>query len=410
MKIVIIGYGPAAVRALAAIECQARLNREKKPEVTVISSERARPYSPMFLIKYATGQLTANQLLIRPDASDYPFPFQELLGCRAVGVIDREKRVLLEDGREIKFDKLLIASGADPIVPAIKGLDKDGVFFLGRLHDAEKISRALGQARKIVVIGAGAMGLEAAIAFARLGKKVRVVEYFTQILPKSLDPNMAEYVQKRLEAGGMEFLLGSAVSEITGLNRATGVATPEGLEISGDMILLTAGVRPNRDIVKSTAIENRQGICVNDRMETSVPDIYAAGDVAESQNWQGENELVFNWYSAISQGWIAGCNMMGHASEYSFCPMLSALKEIEFPVISIGRKRDNGAERLLRREEEKGILEEVYIHDGFVDCYQAIGVKEKVGIFYSLIKNRKQMGGLKKDFLSHGFNATYLIP
>ncbi len=409
MKIVIIGYGPAAVRALAAIERHVRLFPGQRPDVTVISAEKTGPYSPMFLIKFATGQLIRDQLSLKPEGGRYSFPFHELLGHPAVGILDKEKKVILQDGREIGFDRLLIASGAAPVVPSIKGIGKEGVFFLGRLQDAERIARALPQAREVVVIGAGAMGMEAAIAFDRLGKKVRVVEFLSQLLPKTLGAKMAEYVQGRLEARGMEFWLGCAVAEITGANKATGVVTNCGRELRGDMVLLTAGVRPSKDFVQDTTIETNQGICVNDRMETSIPDIYAAGDVAESKNRQGFNELVFNWYSAIDQGWVAGGNMMGQAKNFLFCPLLSALKEIEFPVLSIGKKGAEDTELLSRYERKKGIWEEIYVRNGFVDCYQAIGVRDKAGLFYTLIKSRKKVESLKKVLLTDGFNATGLI-
>ena len=176
------------------------------------------------------------------------------------------------------------------------------------------------------------------------------------------------------------------------------------------MILLTAGVRPSTDFAKSTALETGRGILVNDRMETSVPDIYAAGDVAESRNPSGTYELVFNWYSAISQGWTAGCNMVGQTRDYLFSPMLSALKEIDFPVISIGKRGTEGGEVFSRRDEKRGILEEISLGKGLLESYQAIGVREKVGLFYSLIRNRKKVDGLKKELLTDGFNAARLIP
>lgn len=409
MKIAIIGYGPAAIGALDAMERHVSLHREERPDVTVICAEKEDPYAPMFLIKYLTGELTLGQLSIRPKAGGYAFPFHALLGCRAVGILDREKKVVLEDGREIGFDKLLIANGATPILPPVKGLDMEGVFFLSRLHEAEKISRALPATREVVIVGAGAMGMEAAIALRRLGKGVTVVERLDQILPQTLSPHLAGYVQGRLEAQGMEFRLGAGVSEMTGKKRRTGVVTRSGEEIEGDMILLTAGVRPNTDLVKSSAIGTHHGIMVNDRMQTSIPDIYAAGDAAESRNAQGGYELVFNWYSAISQGWIAGCNMMGQTKDFLFCPMLSALKEIGFPVISIGRRSTEGGELLSRKEEKRGIFEEISVRNGFVESYQAIGVKEKVGLMYSMIKNRKKVDRLKKDLLTESFNATRLI-
>lgn len=409
MKIAVIGFGPATVKALEAIDRYIDVSSGDGHEVSVISSETEDPYAPMFLIKYITGQLTESDLFLLPEEHEYSFPFKRILGKRVVLIKEKNKTVVLEDGQEIGFDKLLIASGASPIIPPIRGLAKEGVFFLGRLDEAKKISQALEQASDFVIVGAGAMGMEAAIAFNQLGKRVKVVELARQILPQTLGPNLAKYAQGELEVQGLEFWLGEAVSEIIGKDRAVGVVTKGGKEIKGNLILVTAGVQPNTDFLNSTAIKINKGIVVNDQMETSIPDVYAAGDVAESGNPYGDYELVFNWYSAISQGWVAGCNLMGQQKSYHFCPMLSALKEVDFPVISIGRKGNGRYEHLSHRDESRGVLEEIYVRDNFIDCYQAIGVRDKAGLVYSFIKHRKRVDDLKTALVSDSFKAAQLI-
>ncbi len=408
MKIAIIGYGPASIKALEAIDRSIDIPPKDRPEVSVISSEKTNAYSPMFLIKYITGQLIESQLFLLPEEHEYSFPLRRILGKPVIQMVEKNKSVVIEDGQEIRFDKLLIASGASPIKPPIRGLAKKGVFFLRRLDEAKKIAQALGQTSDVVIVGAGAMGMEAAIALNHLGKRVKVVELAGQILPQTLGPNLAKYAQQKLEAQGIEFWLGEAVSGIIGRDRAVGVIT-KGVEIKGDLILLTAGVQPNTDFLNSTAIKINRGIIVNDRMETSIPDVYAAGDVAESRNPYGDYETVFNWYSAISQGWVAGCNLMGQQRSYHFCPMLSALKEADFPVVSIGRKGNGGYERLSHRDERRGVLEEIYLRDNFIDCYQAIGVSDKAGLVYSFIKNRKLVDDHKTALVSDSFNAAQLI-
>jgi len=409
MKIAIIGYGPAAIRALEAIDHYAYVSSGDSPEVCVISSEKTDAYGPMFLIKYITLQLMEDQVFLLPKGHGYSFPFRKVLGNRAVQVMEKEKIVVLEDGQGINFDKLLITTGASPITPPIGGLAKKGVFFLNLLNDARKISRAVKDASDVLIIGAGAMGIEAAVAFKCLGKRVKVVELAGQILPQTLSPNLAAYAQERLEARGIEFWLGEGVSEIIGKDRAVGVVTSGEKEINGDMVLITAGVHPNIDLVESTAIKTSKGIIVDDKMETNIPDIYAAGDVAESQNPYGDYEIVFNWYSAISQGWVAGCNLMGQEKNYYFCPLLSSLKEVDFPVISIGRKRKDRYELLSHIDERRGIMEEIYIRDNYIDCYQAVGLRDKAGLMYSFIKNRKQVSRLKPILVSDGFNPVHLI-
>lgn len=409
MRITIIGYGPAAVKAIEAIEYHARLDPGKRLHVTVISHERAKPYAPMFLIKYITGQIARHHLLLRPPGLGFTFPFQEILGRRAVRILEEEKKVLLDDGQEITFDKLLIAGGASPIFPPVRGLDNQGIFTLSRFDDAEKISHALKGAAEVVIVGAGAMGIEAAIAFNAMGKKVRVVELLGQILPQTLDPELAQYVQRRLESLGIEFFLGNKVSEIAGDSSATGVLTQNGQEVHGTIVLITAGVRPNTDLLKSTGIRTDRGIIVNERMQTSIPHIYAAGDVAQSKGIHGGHELVFTWYSAVSQGWAAGCNMVGQKMTCVFRPVLSALKEIEFPVVSIGSRGSGEYHVLSRKDEKAGIFENVYIRNDVMDCYQAIGVRDKVGLFYSLITNRKKLSAPRSDLVMDHFNASHFI-
>jgi len=190
---------------------------------------------------------------------------------------------------------------------------------------------------------------------------------------------------------------------------AEGVVLKGGQEVRGDLVLIAVGVRPNTEFVRSTAIEINRGIVVNERMETGASGIYAAGDVVESRNLIGDYEAVFTWYSAISQGWVAGCNLMGRRSRYEFIPALMVLKKSEFPVISIGSTRGNDYELLSHRDEKGGILEEFYIRDGYIECYQAIGVRDKTGLLFSFIKNRKRVDKIKKALLSSNFNVTQTI-
>jgi NAD(P)H-nitrite reductase large subunit len=409
MRITIIGYGPAAVKALEAIEYHVSLDPRIRPHVTVISYERAMPYAPMFLIKYMTGQMAHQHLLLRGPHHSFSFPVREILGKRAVEIRIEEKSVVLDEGQQIAFDQLLIASGASPAVPPVKGFDKKGVHALSRIDDATKISDALKDAREIVIIGAGAMGIEAAIACNALGKKVRVVDLAGQILPQTLGAELAQYVQRQMGIRGIEFYLGSPIAEITGDDRATGALTRNGQEVHGSVILLTAGVRPNLIMARSAGIKIEKGILVDESMRTSIPCVYAAGDVAQSIRNGGVHEPVFTWYSAACQGWVAGCNMVGQEKKDIFHPMLSVLKEIEFPVVSIGKKDEGPYTLFSRRDEKAGVFEKVYLRDDVMDCYQAIGVKDKVGLFYSLITNRKKIAASQRGLFLESFNPSHLI-
>lgn len=408
MKIVIIGYGPAAVSALRAIEHSRHLI-DGTFEVTVVSSEPMNAYAPMFLIDYSIGKLAEEQLYLLKGNQAHGLRAEIILGKQVNQVVEQKKYILLEDGREIKFDRLLIATGASAISPPIKGLSRDGVFFLNRLKDAEKLSRALKKASNILIVGAGAIGLEAAIAFNKLGKGVKVIELKEQILPQILSQDLAQYVQRKLEGSGIEFLLGETISQITGRDKVVGVVTRTGKEICGDLILIAAGVRPNIGLLGSSCIKTNSGIIVDEYMRTNVPYIYAAGDVAETKNLDGEFEVAFSWYKAVAQGWVAGLNLIGQPKKYSYIPVLSVIKGADFPIISIGSRPEQNYELVSYRNEEGGILEEVYIKDGYIEHYEAIGLDHKVGFIYWFIKDRKRVEKFKESLLSPNFSATKLM-
>ncbi len=405
MEIVIIGNGPAAVKALEAMAHYQAVSKEDVTSITVVSSELTAPYSPMFLAECLTGELGEEEILLGDDHGLSP---QRLLGETVVKVEDSRNRVVMESGREISYDKLLIASGASPLKPPLKGIDKEGVYFFNRLADVKRLSQRVLSAKNVIIIGAGAIGVEAAIALNRMGKKVLVVELLDQILPQVLDEELARYVEKKLTSSGVRFRLGESVSQITGGKQATGIVVG-GNEISADLIVVAVGVKPNVDFLMSSNVRVNQGILVNEKMETNIANIYAAGDVAESIDPYGGYELVFNWYNAVDQGWTAGGNLIGIENIYRASPGLVALKGLETPVISIGRKYgENGYETLSFTDAEKGIYEKLFIKDNHIDCYQAIDVVDRVGLIYGYIKERKDIGEIK-DMLSGNYVPVGLM-
>jgi NAD(P)H-nitrite reductase large subunit len=405
VEIVIIGNGPAAIKALEAIATCKAIPPADEAKITIISGETTAPYSPMFLVDCLTGELGEREILLGDDHGLSP---KRRLGEKVVKIDDSRNKVILESSQEIGYDKLLIASGASPLKPPIEGTDKEGVHFFNRLEDVKRLSRQIPSAENIIIIGAGAIGLEAAIAFSKMGRNVLVVELLGQILPQMLDEDLARYVEGKLGSSGVRFMLGESVSQITGGSRATGVIVG-GKEVSGDLILVAVGVKPNIDFLESSNVRVNQGILVNEKMRTNVANIYAAGDVAESIDPYGEYELVFNWYNAIDQGWIAGCNLIGVENTYRASPGLVVLKGLEPPVISIGRKYfENGYETLLHSDREKGIYEKIFIKDNRIDCYQAIGIVDRVGLMYGYIKERKDIGDIK-DVLGNNYSLANLV-
>jgi len=398
MKIVIIGYGPAAIKAIEAITAYKAVSHRDVDSITVVSAELIAPYSPMFLVDYLTGELVEEEILLEEN---HGLSVERLLGDKVIRVEDNKNQVILESGRELGYNKLLIASGAVPFKPSIKGIDKEGVYFFNRVDDAKRLSRQVSSAKNIIIIGAGATGVEAAVALNKIGKKVLVVEQLTQILPQMLDRELAKYMERKLADSGVIFLLGNGVSEIAGNGWATGVVVGN-KEIMGDLILIIVGVKPNIDFLKSSNVKVNKGILVNEKMQTNVPNIYAAGDVAESIDLYGGYELVLSWYNAIDQGWSAGCNLIGIENTCKASPGLVVLKGTEPPVISVGRKfGENGYKTLSYSDKQRGICEKVFLKNNRIDCYQTIGISDKVGLMYGYIKERKDINNIRGMFFDN---------
>jgi nitrite reductase (NADH) large subunit len=402
MKIVVIGNGPAAVRALQTITTHKALSESVR--ITVVSQERAQAYAPMFLLGYLTGELREEEIFL---GEGHQLSAKKLLGEKVIKVQDSKNRIILESGKEIEYDRLLIASGASALIPSLKGINKEGVYFFNRLGDVRKLSKQFPSTRDIIIIGAGAIGIELAIALKKSGKNVLITEILDQILPQMLDRELAEYFERRLTFSGIKLLLGESVCEVIGDHRATGIMVGN-KEIRGDVILVTTGVKPNVDFLNFSNVKVNNGILVNDKMQTSVPNIYAAGDVVESLDPYGGYEVVFNWYNAIDQAVIASNNLIGVENTYKPSPALAVIKGADPPVISVGRKYgEEGYEIISYMDKPRGLYEKIFVRNNRIDCYQAIGISDKVSLIYSYIKGRKDVRRIKSMLCEDGGLARF---
>jgi nitrite reductase (NADH) large subunit len=178
------------------------------------------------------------------------------------------------------------------------------------LHNAEK-------EKNVVIIGGGVLGLEVGNSLRKTGHKVSIVEFFSRLLPRQMDPEGAELLKAQMENMGFTFYLGATSKEITGMNNAEGILLQDGTKIDCNLIIISAGVRPQVELAKKLGLKINKGLIVNDRMETEIKDIYAAGDLIEHR------EIFYGiWHAAQKQGETAGINMAGR---YDSIPRESAL-------------------------------------------------------------------------------------
>ena len=337
MKIVVIGSGTAGSNfALFARKL------DRKAEIIVIGKEKTMQYSPCALPFVLSGKIPKlEDIVVFPNEFYEKQKIQMMLETEAK-TIDRKRKVIITDKDEIPYDKLVLATGSKAFIPPIKGVEKKGVFTLKEMRDVREIQKYIKERKpkKAVVIGAGLIGLEGAVAFRELGMEVLVVELLEHLLPTMLDKDIASIVQSHLEEKGIQFRFGVGVSEIIG-DPVTAVKIGEE-EIESDIVLVATGVRANVDLAREAGLEIKRGIIVDEYLRTSDPDIYAIGDCAEVYDAvTGERILSQLGTTAVRMAKVAAENVFNKNVKFKpvFNTAITELFDLEIGTFGITQER-----------------------------------------------------------------------
>jgi len=333
-RIIIIGANAAGVDAASAAR-----KKDRTAEITLISQEKTAGYSRCGLPFVIAGHIPSfNELVVYPPAY---FQMQKLnlrLETKATAINTKDKTVTIQtkDGATeiLPYDALVIATGADPFIPPIKGREKQGILSLRSIEDGERIDAAVkAGAKSAVIMGAGLIGLELGVGLMERGLKVTIVEMLPQILPQLLDADMAKLVQQHLEEKGMQILLNKTVEEFLGDDKVTAVKAG-GEIITADMFISAFGVRASTKLASDAGIPlgETRAIKTNGRMETEVKDVYAVGDCAEAPNIITHKPVCPQLGTvAVRMGKVGGANAAGDYSLFGgvLASAVTRLFEIE---------------------------------------------------------------------------------
>lgn len=352
MNFVIVGNGAAGIAAAEAIR---KLDQDSP--ITILSEEPCHYYSRIRLIDYLAGKVEEDGLLLKRPEWYQSQGIEVRLGERAVAFDQVRRELSCASGARLSYDRLLIAAGAKSFLPPAPGIDQEMVFTLRTLADARRIVAAARDGRRVVMLGGGILSLEAASALQQLGGEITVVEYFERLLPRQMDRQGSLVLQGLFEALGMRFFLGAKSYEVTGAGTANGVRLADGTTLPGDLVLVGAGVRPDTYLAQASGLAVAKGIEVNDRMETAVAGIFAAGDVA-----QHRGVLYGIWPAAMQQGQVAGTNMAGGEASFTGLAMSNTLKVAGIDLFSLGDiDPDDKLESVVFRDQglyKKAVLKE----------------------------------------------------
>lgn len=358
-NVVIIGNNAAGTSAAEAVR-----KRNTEATIRIISAENSLPYYRPMLSDYLSNSHNEDMFYLH-DADWYLENDIALsLGKTATSINRDTKVVHLDDGSDVKYDKLILANGSHNHIPQITDANKTGVFTLKTKEDADKIKAYAKNCKTAAVIGAGLLGLEAAWELKNLGLDVSVIEFADRILPRQLDTEGSEIFEMGVKISGIQIFKEAVASSILGKDRVDGVQLCDGGIVPADMVLISTGIRSNKELAETAGLHCERGVIVDTHMQTSDPDIYAAGDVAEHN---GISYAV--WPEALEQGKVAGANCIGDELEYHTMTPSNVFNGMNMNIFSIGDiGRSNQSYKVVAdKHPEEGAYKKLYfVDDQFV--------------------------------------------
>ena len=408
MRNVIIGSSAAGISAAETLR-----REDKTCEIIMISDEENPLYSRPLISYLLAGELPEERLAYRPPDFYEQNRIEALLGRRAVRVEPEGSRVILDNGEELKYDNLLIASGASPKLPEVEGVEKRGIFGFRTLQDAKEMLQMLPQVEQAVVLGGGLVGLKAAAGLHARGVEVTVAVGSPHLLSQMVDAGAAEIYRELLEEHGIKVATGMRPAKFLGDGKVEGVQMESGEELPAQLVVVGKGVRANMDLVEGTEVRCDYGILIDKHCRTNVKNIYAAGDVAQSYDLVREESWTNQiWPCAVEQGRIAALNMAGKEAAYQGSMGMNSVQFFDLPVISAGRaglrERDFDEEIVIR--PRKDVYKRLVLKGDRLIGFVLVGDIENAGIIRSLIAKGVSVTGLKERLLSDTFGFAELIP
>ena len=373
---VVIGNGVAAVGCIEGIR-----SVDKDSKITVVSEENYPVYCRPLISYYLENKTDPERMNYR--GAD----FYEKMGCdvfygkKVIQINTDSKNVVLDDGAKLPYTEVCVATGSAPFVPPFEGLDTvEKKFSFMTLDDTFSLEKAINKDSKVLIVGAGLIGLKCAEGLHDRVASITVCDLADRVLSSILDTECATIMQKHLEANGIQFMLGdTAVRFEKNFAQMKSCKTVE-----FDILVLAVGVRANTVLLKDIGGEVNHGIIVNDRMETSVENIYAAGDCAEGDDISlGQKRVLALLPNAYMQGHGAGVNMAGSGEVFDKAIPMNSIGFFGLHVMTAGTYVGEMYEK-----KTDSTLKRLFTKDGLLKGFILIGKTERAGIYTSLIRER----------------------
>lgn len=372
----IIGNGVAAVGCIEGIR-----SVDKTTPITVVSKENHPVYGRPLISYYLEGRTTLEKMNYRPA------DFYEKNNCEVIyGVaeeIDTAGKTVTVGSYSLEYSSVCIATGSDAFVPPFEGLGSvEKQFTFMTLDDTLALEKELSPDKKVLIVGAGLIGLKCAEGIAQRVEKITVCDLATRVLSSILDDECASLMQVALEKNGIEFMLGDTAVRFEN-NKAV---MKSGAEVDFDILILAVGVRANTQLAKACAVECNRGILVDNAMSTNVEGIYAAGDCTEGyDSISGERKVLAILPNAYMQGYIAGVNMAGGKKTLENAMAVNSIGFFGYHAMTAGYS-PAGCETVEKKDGTS--LRRFFIKDNRLTGFMLLGSTDRAGIYTALIRNK----------------------
>ena len=407
MKHVIIGNGPAGVVAAEALR-----SLDPHAQITLIGDEPEPPYSRMAIPYFLVGNIADTGTYLRKTPDHFAKAGIELVRGRVAKVDSAGHRVHLEDGKELPYDRLLIATGSRPVRPPVPGMDLPAVHTCWTLADARAIVARAQAGTRVLQIGAGFIGCIILEALVGRGVKLTVVEAGDRLVPRMMTPRAGTMIRRWVEQNGIDVHVNARLASITPQGNAVVGRLESGEAIEADLVICAAGIRPNVEFLAGSGVEVGRGIRVDDRMRTSMPDIYAAGDVTEAPGFHsGEPEVNAVQPNAADQARIAAINMGGGDSRSQGSLAFNVLDTLGLISTSFGQWWGaEGGQGVEQADDERFQYLSLQFDDDVLIGATGIGHTDHAGALRGLIQGRVRLGDWRDRLLADPsqYMAAYL--
>ena len=389
--LVIIGNGMAAARLVDEL-AKRSLGRYA---IAVVGEEPRLAYNRVLLSSVLAGEVPASDIELKPAQWWRARGVTLRYGCAAVSVDAAARTVTLADGNQLGFRKLVFATGSQPIKPPIPGMQRAGVYTFRDISDVETITAAAAGARRVVVIGGGLLGLEAAYGLAKAGAAVTLIHLMDRLMERQLDGRAAAMLKQAVEAKGIRVVLEAQTLGIGGTDRVEHVMLKDGRVIAADAVVVAIGIKPRSELAQSAGLKTGRGIIVDDAMETSARGIHAIGECAEHDGvCYGLVEPAYEQARVLADG------LSGQAARYRGSVLATNLKVSGVHLFSAGDfLGGDGTEQIVLADPGLGTYKKLVIADGRLAGVVLFGDTAD-GLWYlDLIRARTPIGAFRNHLM-----------